>query len=224
MAWSSEWWIVVLVFGIGLLIGARSYAIRARRRGLKGASLTMGLGASLRAVPFSRQERKQINLISRGNSRKWSNILADREAEPKQLLFDFSYLFGLPLIAGIRYRQSVAAFSVRLSGIPDFQMTPATTLDRAAGKLGLQAIRFESHPDFGRKYWLRTGDETAVRAFFTGPFLDRLATADPAANWSVEKAGRWLVVYRHNVLFPPAAILQFWQNAGALASLFLEPH
>jgi len=151
-------------------------------------------------------------------------MFADRLDSPSTLLFDFGYRFGLPLLAGIRYNQTVAAFSARLTGVTDFQLTPATALDRTAPKLGLQAIRFDSHPDFGQRYWLRADDETAARAFFSSSFLDRLALSDPPANWSVEKAGRWLLVYRHNVVFSPKAILESWQYARGLANLFLEPH
>jgi hypothetical protein len=150
-------------------------------------------------------------------------MVADRPDPPSMLLFDFGYKFGLPILANVRYNQTVAAFSARLTGVPDFQMTPATTLDRAAPKLGLQAIHFDSHPDFGTKYWLRAKDETAVRSFFSSSFLDRLKTSDPGANWSVEKAGRWLIIYRHNALFSPKLMPEFWRSVHGMANLFLDP-
>jgi hypothetical protein len=151
-------------------------------------------------------------------------MVADRPDSPSMFLFDFGYKFGLPIIANVRYNQTVTAFSSRLTDIPDFQMTPATALDRAAPKLGFQAIHFDARPDFGNKYWLRAENETAVRAFFSNSFLDRLKILDPAANCSVEKAGRWLIIYHHNTLFSLKAIPEFWRYTRGLANLFLDPH
>ncbi len=68
----------------------------------------------------------------------------------------------------------------------------------------------------------RAGNEAAVRAFFNLPFLDRLTASDSEAGWSVEKAGRWLLIYRHNQFFAPDAIPESLQRAQALAKLFLE--
>jgi len=139
-------------------------------------------------APFSLGERKGFSLFSRGDSRKWENIFSNNAPVITELLFDFGYTFGIPLLASVRYRQTVAAFSARVTNLPDFQIAPATTLDRIAPKLGFQAIQFASRPDFGKKYWLRADDEIAVRALFSDTFIDRLASADSKTPWYVEKA------------------------------------
>jgi hypothetical protein len=221
MDWSGPWWLLVLGFGLALLIGAAVYASRSRRSGFDSAAALLGLRAFQGAPPFNAEERKGFNLFSRGYAGNWSNILADQPDTPSILYFDFTYKFGLRLIANIRYAQSVAAFSARLTNLPDFQLTPATALDRMAPKLGLQAIRFESRPEFGNKYWLRASDETAARALFTDLFIDRLSTADPTATWYVEKNGRWLLVYLHGKRCAPAGLPHFFQSARALAEPFL---
>jgi hypothetical protein len=224
MDWSGEWWIGVLGGALVLLVGAVVYARRSRTSAFRSAAALLGFSAFNGPNPFSKEERKALNLFSRGYGGKQTNMIADRLDSPSMFLFDFGYKFGLPIIANVRYNQTVAAFSSRLTGIPDFQMTPATTLDRAAPKLGFQAIHFDAHPDFGKKYWLRAENETAARVFFNNSFLDRLKILDPEAKWSVEKAGRWLIIYRHNALFAPKAIPEFWRYAQELANLFLDPH
>lgn len=172
----------------------------------------------------SAPQQKGFNLFSRGYGEKWINMFADSVEAPSALFFDFSYRFGLRFIASRKYYQSVAAFSARLTSLPDFQLTPATALDRMAPKLGLQAIRFESRLEFGKNYWLRASDEIAARAFFTDAFIDRLSTADPEAAWYVEKNGRWLLVYLHGKSCAPPELARFLQSARAMADLFLTPH
>jgi hypothetical protein len=223
MDWSGPWWLLVLGFGLALLIGAAVYASRSRRSGLSSAAAQLGLRAFNGPAPFSTEERKTFNLFSRGYGGKWANMFADNVETPSALFFDFSYRFGLRFIASVTYHQSVAAFFARLTSLPDFQLTPATSIERIAPKLGLQAIRFDSRPDFGKRYWLRASDEIAVRALFTDAFLDRLSTTDPRAAWYVEKSGGWLLVYRHGKSVGAQTLPDFWPASRTIANLFLTP-
>jgi hypothetical protein len=49
-----------------------------------------------------------------------------------------------------------------------------------------------------------------------------LASADSKTAWYVEKAGQWLLVYRHGLLFAPEALPEFWQASRGIANLFLK--
>lgn len=224
MDWSGPWWLLVLVFALALLIGCAVYAARTRRSGLISAAALLGLKPLQSPNPFSTEEKKGFNLFSRGYGGKWINLLADIGEPPSVLFFDFSYRFGLRLIASRKYYQSVAAFSARLTSLPDFQLTPATTLERIAPKLGLLAIQFESRPEFGKKYWLRASNEIAIRALFNDTFIDRLSSTDPRAAWYVEKSGGWLLVYLHGKSCAPAGLPRFIEASRAMAGLFLSPH
>ena len=189
---------------------------------LNAVAERLGLARLDGRVPFTSAERKGLSLFSRGNSRKWENIFSNDDAAVTELLFDFSYTFGIPLLANVKYHQTVAAFSSRMTNLPDFQLTPATSLDRLAPKLGFQALQFTLRPDFGKKYWLKGTDEIAVRALFNDTFIDRLTAVDPKAAWFIEKAGQWLIVYRHGVLFAPMVLPEFWQASRGIANLFLK--
>lgn len=223
MDWSGIWWVGVLAFGITLLIGAAIYAKRQRSSQLRAAAAQLGFKAYQGPNPFSSEERDGVNLFSRGYGGKWKNIAADNVDIPAIFLFDFTYRFGLRFIASVGYSQNVAAFLAQMTSLPDFQLTPATSLDRLGPKLGLRAIRLESRPKFGKKYWLRAKDEMLVKALFTNALVDGLMACDPQASWSVEKSGRWLLVYRHGKSSTPQALPSFWSSAHTIGNLFLRP-
>ena len=215
-----DWfWISLLALGAVVLVGASVYAARSRRKAFRAAAAALGLIAPKKTRPISKRESKKFNLFSRGNSGKWMNICSDPIGS--RLLFDFRYVFSIPLIASRRYAQTVAAFSVGISGLPDFQLTPSTSLDRIAPKLGFKAIRNEHHPEFNKRYWLRGDEDFQISALFTDQLVDRLASLDRRAEYSIEKGGDWLIVYRHGVLMNPAAIADFWNFAEQLAELFV---
>jgi len=224
MDWSGEWWVLILGPGLVILVVGILYFTRSRAFMFRSAAAQLGLIALQGLNPISEEEKKGLSLFSAGSNGKMTNLFGDRVDSPSRLLFDFAYSSGQPAPPSVWCRQTVAAFKAPLTGIPDFQMTPADALKSPAPKPGPQPIRFDSHSDFGRRYSLRADNETAVRAFFSSSFLDRLTAFDPEADWSVEKSGRWLIVYRHNVQFPPKAIAETWPHAQELASLFLEPH
>jgi hypothetical protein len=224
MDWSGVWWVGVLAFAFALLTATAIYASRQGRSGLATAAAQLGFKVYLGPNPFSPSERKGVNLFSRGYGGKWKNMVADKVDVPSLFLFDFTYRFGLRLAANVSYSQTVAAFSARMTSLPDFQLTPATFLDRLAPKVGLQAIRVDSRPKFGKKYWLRSKDEILVKALFTGALVDGLLVYDPRTVWSVEKSGGWLFVYRHGKSSAPQALRGFWSSAHTIADLFLTPH
>jgi hypothetical protein len=224
MDWSGPWWLGILAVGIALLIGTAIYIRRQRRSGLQAAAEQFGFKPYRGPNPFSPAERKGVNLFSRGYGGKRRNVAADNLDVPSTFLFDFTYRFGLRVIASVSYSQSVAAFSARMTSLPNFQLTPAALPDRLAPKLGLQAIRFDSRPEFNKKHWLRSKDEILVKVLFTDALLDALMGFDQQTRWSVEKSGGWLFVYRHGMLSAPQGLRDFWSSARAIADIFIRPH
>ncbi len=224
MDWSGEWWVLILGPGLVILVVGILYFTRSRAFRFRSAAAQLELIALQGLNPISDEDKKELNLFSRGRGGRITNLFGDRVKSPSRLLFDFADSVGSSPQTIAKCQQTVAAFEVPTDGIPNFQMIAARALEGAPLSLGPPPMRFDSHPDFGRRYALRAGSETAIRAFFNLPFLDRLTASDPDAGWSVEKAGRWLLVYRHNEFFAPDAIPESWQRAQALANLFLEPH
>ena len=214
-----DWlWVVVLALGCVLLIGARLYGARSRKRAFEMAAVPLGL-TNAGTRNDLRTERKKFNLLSRGHSGRWTNLHSDLSGSC--LMFDFSYTFGLPFVASKRYRQTVAAFSTRSVDLPDFQLTPATVLDCWAPALGFKAIKNDLRPEFGKRYWLRGPDEFRVGAVFTEVRIDELKALDPGGHYSIEKGGLWLIVYRHGTLAGDRYLVPFWHSAQRIAGLFL---
>src|ERR1700737_2184304 len=174
MNWSSQLWVVPIFVGVSLLIGVRLYASRSGKMALDAVTSRLGLARLAARAPFSSEECKGLSLFSRGN-RKWENMFSNNAAMIT-LLFDY-YTFGISLLANVRNRQTVAAFSASMTNLPDFQLTPATALDRIAPKLGSQAIQFASWPDFGKNYWLRAARDRSTgpvrRPFYRSPSVSR---------------------------------------------------
>jgi hypothetical protein len=224
MDWSGEWWVLILGPGLVILVVGIFYFTRSRAFRFRSAAAQLGFIALQGLNPISDEDKKGCNLFSRGSAGKITNLFGDRVNSPSRLLFDFADSVGPSPQTIAKCQQTVAAFAAPKDGIPDFQMIPTRAVEGGPLSLGPQPIRFDSHPDFGRRYGQCAGNETAIRAFFSLPFFDRLTASDPEAEWSVEKAGRWLLVYRHNQFFAPEAIPESWQRAQALANLFLEPH
>jgi hypothetical protein len=215
-----DWfWIGLLGFGVAVLVGASIYGAHSRRKAFQSAAMSLGLELFLKQRPFTKEESKKFKLFSRGNSGKWVNVWSNQPGT--RLLFDFRYVFGIPLLAARRYAQTVAAFAAGITGLPDFQLTPATSLDRFAPKLGFKAIRNDRRPEFSKRYWLRSDQEFEVSALFTEALIDQLALLDRRAEYSIEKGGHWVIVYRHGLTVSPVALVDFWKNAERLAALFV---
>jgi len=224
MDWSGEWWVLILGPGLVILAVGVLYFTRSRAFRFRSAAAQLGFIGLQGLSPISEEDKKRFHLFSRGSGGKITNLFGDSVNSPSRLLFDFSDSFGNSPQATAKCEQTVAAFAAPMGGIREFQMIPTRAFEGAPLSCDPQLIRLDSRPDFARRYALRTGNETAIRAFFNLSFLDRLTASDPEAAWAAERAGRWLLIYRHNQLFPPDAIAECWLRAQTLASLFLESH
>jgi hypothetical protein len=107
MDWSGTWWLIALGFGLALLIGTAIYARRSRRSGFLAVAAQLGFGPLNGPISFTPEERKGFNLFSRGYSGKWTNMFADNPEMPSAMFFDFSYRFGLRLIASVGYAKAL---------------------------------------------------------------------------------------------------------------------
>jgi hypothetical protein len=217
MDWSGEWWVLILGPGLVILVVGILYFTRSRAFRFRSAAAQLGLIALQGLNPITEQDKNKSNLFSRAPGGKISNLFGDRVKNPSRLVFDFFDAAGSP--AGADRKQTVAAFAAA-DGVPDFQLIPTSSTNAVPPSSGLQNIRLDS--DFGRRYSLRAENESAVRILFSDVLVDRLSAAASGAEWSVEKAGAWLLVYRHNVLFPPVSIAESFQGARTVASVFLE--
>ncbi len=219
MDWGSPWiWLPVLAIGIGLVVWIRIYSSRSRKRDFLANAAALGFRPALKGKPLSPTERRLIPLFRSGNSAKFRYVMKHPSGA---LLFDYQYRFGLPLIASVIYYQTVAALPVPHDGIPDFCLSPATSVDRVGMKLGISNVAVESVPEFSSRYYLRGRDSAAIASLFTdiGPEWMRI---DAGGNLFVEKGGHWLVVYERARVVLPQFFEAFLQEGSAIADLIMR--
>lgn len=198
---------VVAGFGVVTLVVA---LVRAeRKRGEAMAYATQALGFRYQAEEELERLRAtaDLPLFSRGRGQKVRNLARGRRDEAEVALFDYQYTVGGGKNSQT-LRQTVALFPVR--ALPDFVLAPENVFHRIGGLFGYQDIDFPENPEFSKRYLLRGGDETAIRASFGS---DRLAFFAGETGWTVESRGGHIGAYRSGKRCKPEELQAFLIDA-----------
>lgn len=216
---SSPWiWLPILALGVAGVIALPRWAARKRRTAVKMALSSSGFDAFEGRKPFSRADRKRLPLLRRGYGGRFTDISHD---ERGRLLFDYQYRFGLPHLGHVYHVQTVIAFPAKMAAIPDFQLAPATQLDKVLKKAASSTVILAGRPDFSNRYWLSGSEHTHIAALFSSKLIDQFTALDPESRWSVEKGGDWMLIYMADVVFAPSSLPNFVVQTDAVARLFL---
>lgn len=216
MDWSSPWiWVPVLAIGIVLVIGIRTYSSRKRNKKVRRVLVGMGFRPGPRKA-FSKAAKKKLPLLRKGHSGIFSRVFV-KEGPAEIIVFDYRYTFGIPLLAARYVWQTVVAISVRDTGLPDFQLAPATSLDKVGWKIGSDRIR-TGDDQFDGRYWLRGRDVRGIEYVFRPPIPHIIASHDPEHMLSVEHGGDWLLVFAESSMLDPSAIPRLITTAGELGN------
>lgn len=141
------------------------------------------LSPDLMALPVFRRGRTQrVRNLVRGTT----------QGSDTFLLFDFRYVVPSGKNS-TSIEQTMVAFELAGINLPAFERRPEGVFARIGQALGDPDIDFDNSPEFSRQYQLRGRDIEAVRRLFERYAVPYLANT---TGWSVEGAGRWLVVYR----------------------------
>ena len=76
--------------------------------------------------------------------------------------------------------------------------------------VGIEDIDFGDHPEFSKRFQLRSDDEEAIRNLFTD---DLIGSFEALGKVSVEADGQWMVVYRSAKRRSAEEIAQFLEQA-----------
>src|SRR5271166_3306069 len=129
MDWSGEWWVLILGPGLVILVVGILYFTRSRAFRFRSAAAQLELIALQGLNPIRDEDKKELNLFSRGSGGKIANLFGDRVNSPSRLLFDFADSFGISPPTNTNCQQTVAAFEAPRDDIPNFQMIPARALE-----------------------------------------------------------------------------------------------
>lgn len=203
---------MALIAGV---VALQFHLIARRRRLLKEAAASLGftytatdVGASVGGLPHP--------LFQRGYDDKVSNVLDGSASGVRARLFDYQYTTGGGKNRS-RHHQTVAAFQLTQSTLPDFEMFPERFYHWFAEAAGYKDIDFDSDPAFSRSYRLLGADEHAVRRLFHPGVVAPWGTRP---GWTVEGSGQTLLFYRPRVIVKPDDVAGFLSETRELVRLF----
>jgi hypothetical protein len=81
--------------------------------------------------------------------------------------------------------------------LPPFELRPENIFDKIGDAITHSDIDFDSHPEFSRRYHLRSPDENRARMLFGPSLLSYFEQIPSEKKWHVEASGTSLIIYRH---------------------------
>lgn len=158
-------------------------------------------------------------LFRRGSGRSFRNIMTGSSDDMRISLFDYSFAEGAAG-SSTSLQQTVAAYSKTGLTLPEFELAPFDIAQKIDSALGNKGLRFDSHPEFSKRYQLQAADEAATRALFTPALLSYLEGLDSPKKWRLEGMGETVTVYRLRKRVNPADLRNFLDETKAIADSF----
>jgi hypothetical protein len=187
-------WAIVLAV-IGLSLAVAYFREMRRREQLERVALETGFAYGREGTPLDVAGLTSLELLGRGRSHQYSNILRGSGAGTEMQLFDFKYTTGSGRNRST-HRLTVAAFRLRAE-VPQFTLDRENLFHKLISALGYQDIDLEAHPQFSARYLLRGKDAEAIRRFFH-PGLVAFFESPEKHEYTVEGGGAWLILYQSN--------------------------
>jgi hypothetical protein len=209
--------IVGIVVALAMLAALALYTSKKRAEALQKAATEMGMSFEKKGAAFLTELNKNLHLLTLGSFRKAKNVMRGSAPAGDIALFEYHYTEGGGQQQKTHY-QTVAAFRFPDVPLPDFNLGAEHWWHKVGKALGIKAIEFSTHPEFGKRYRLQGKNEDAVRQFFRSSLLDYLQSLAEKPVWSVEAAAPWVLVYFPGRLSKPDQLRAFRDSATAVAS------
>jgi hypothetical protein len=214
-------WVVIGAFGVVLFVlfvGVST--MMARRRSRAVAAVAQGLGFSFEEKSKGPESGDlKTWLFQRGSGKTFRNVMATESAGMNVRLFDYSYVVNEGQNAKT-VGQTVATFSRAGLSMAEFEMEPMGMIQRIGEAITHKNIRFDTHPDLGHLYQIRSPDVARTREMFTEVLLSYLEGLDAHKKWRLEGQGETLIVYRSGRRVKPEGLKEFFEEASTLAGSF----
>ena len=209
----NTWFAVITIVAIIAVLAISAHIAKKRAAALQKAAATLGFTYERNGAAFRKELNPGLHLLNLGRSISLDNVMRSADG---LILFDYQYLEG-EARSGRNVTQTVAAFVIPATPLPDFHLGPENLLRKVAGVFGYRSIRFDSHLDFAKRFALRGRDEAAVRELFASPLLDYFHSLPAKPAWSVEGADAWLLVYQAGKKIKPDELQAFVSAASSTA-------
>lgn len=157
----------------------------------------------------------EFALLSRGHSRRATNVLSTEADGIAATVADYQYITGYGKNQHT-HRRSVLLLESGQLDLPAFVLRPEGIGQKLAGLLGQQDIDFDSQPDFSDAYLLQSPDEARIRSLFGH---EKLAFFARRPGLCVESQGRRVLYYRSNRRLSPEDIPSFIEDGLAILLL-----
>lgn len=191
MAWLLGIAAVLLVVFIVVVSRRRE---RERTEALRREAETAGLRFEPKAEVGAVTSLGDVQLFSRGHSKRVKNLMTGELDEQRVAVFDYQYTTG----SGKNQHtsaQTVILLPAAKPSLPDLQMAPENPLYKIAEVFGYQDIDIDSSPEFSRRYILRGRDEAAIRAAL---YPGATSYFGEHEGWTVEVKSGTVAIYRAN--------------------------
>jgi len=211
-----EWvpYVAAVVAVVAVIWGISAYYERKRSEALSGVASQMGFAFSTKDE--GQAPHLQTALFQKGHGKEFRNIMTGSANSLPAVLFDYKFTVGSGRYSHT-YKQTVAAFSKSGLQLPVFEIRQrGLWLKIFTGK----GMRFDSHPEFARKMYVRCSDEMRGQSLFTPALLSFIDQIDPGKKWRFEGEGSTLIVYRSEKKVKPPDFRSFLDETSSLATQF----
>lgn len=209
-------YVAAVVAVVAVIWGISAYYERKRSEALSVAASQMGFAFSAKDDEQAPHRRMQTALFQKGHSKEFRNVMTGGAAGLQAVLFDYKFTVGGGRYSHT-YKQTVAAYSKSGVQLPVLEIRQRGLWFKLFSGKGM---RFDSHPEFARKMYVRCSDEMRAQSIFTPGLLSFLEQIDPGKKWRFEGQGDTLIVYRSEKKVKPPDFRSFLDETSSLASQF----
>jgi len=184
--------IAAALFVVLLVVLAVRRRERERTESLRRVAETAGLAFEPKAEFGAVRSLGDVQLFSRGHSRRVTNLMTGRLDGQHVAVFDYRYTTGSGKHQHT-HLQTVVVLPSAKPALPDLQMAPENPLLRLAEVFGYQDIDIDSSPEFSRRYVVKGPDPAAIRAALYPGATSYFAQHE---GWTVEAKSGTVSIYR----------------------------
>ncbi len=181
-------WLPLL--GIGILVIAIVVAISAsfaRKRTQAMTASALAMGFTFEGNDKTKAPSLTTTLFTKGSGKAFRNIMTGSSSGAAVTLFDYSYVTSDGRNAQT-HAQTVASFSKPGMQMPEFEMQPKGIMGKIVDALSHKNINFDSHPEFSRRYQVRSPEQEMARELFNPTllsFLESSGSQEELVCWKV---------------------------------------